>query len=322
MKHIGHLLPSQQAVFVDRGITKANQLLTEWQGQTVDSFGLVGLPLSKTSISASGAASAPQHIRKALGAFTTYVIEDAIDLKGQQVIDFGDVGMHVTDLVECHRRIEASLTELYEQHPKLTPILLGGDHSISCPSIKAFRKTKGRVGVIQFDAHHDLRNLEDGGPSNGTPFRGLLESGALRGEDLIQIGLRNFSNGQLYHQYAMDEQVQLWTMRDIHERKMENIITESLHRLEKKVDAIYVSVDMDVLDQAFAPGCPAIGPGGLDSTTLLKAIEQLAHHPLVHGMDIVEIDPSLDFRDMTSRVAAHVILHFILGKMKLGRNEC
>lgn len=320
MNRIGHIYPSQQAIFVDRGITRANLLLKEWNGEEVASFGLVGLPLSKTSISASGAAAAPLHIRKALASYTTYAIEEEIDLQKQRITDFGDVKMHVTDLVECHHRIESSLAKLYRLHPSVTPIILGGDHSISCPSIKAFAETKGRVGVIQFDAHHDLRNLEDGGPSNGTPFRGLLESGAIQGEDLIQIGLRNFSNGQPYHQYAKDQGIRLWTMRDIYQHSMPNIIEQSLNELEQKVDTIYISVDMDVLDQAFAPGCPAIGPGGLDSHSLLQAIYQLAQHSKVKGLDIVEIDPSLDIRDMTSRVAAHVILQFVLGQVKAGHS--
>jgi formiminoglutamase len=74
---------------------------------------------------------------------------------------------------------------------------------------------------------------------------------------------------------------------------------------------------MDVLDQAFAPGCPAIGPGGMDSQTLLDGICYLASHPKVCGMDIVELDPTIDFRDMTSRIAAHVILNFLVEKVKL-----
>ncbi|GAA0363141.1 formimidoylglutamase [Bacillus horti] len=317
-KGIGHILPSSEAIFVDRGVTKANQLLENWNGEDASRFGLVGLPLSKTSISASGAAGAPTTIRKALSAFTTYAIEDEIDLSPRMVTDFGDVSMHVTNLVECHQRIERSVAELYRLYPDIIPILLGGDHSISCPSLKAFAQARGRVGVIQFDAHHDLRNLEDGGPSNGTPFRGLLEAESIKGEDLIQIGIRNFSNGMVYHQYAQEQGVKVWTMKDIQHNRIEDIIAESVKSLENKVDSIYISVDMDVLDQAFAPGCPAIGPGGMDSQTLLSAIYTLAQHPKVHGMDIVEIDPSLDVRDMTSRVAAHVILQFLLGKAKAG----
>ncbi len=104
-------------------------------------------------------------------------------------------------------------------------------------------------------------------------------------------------------------------MKDVREREIKDIMTESIEVLRKQgVTSIYISLDMDVLDQAFAPGCPAIGPGGMDSATLLDAIEFLGKEPLVQGMDIVEIDPTLDFRDMTSRVAAQVIMSFLLAR--------
>ena len=107
-------------------------------------------------------------------------------------------------------------------------------------------------------------------------------------------------------------------MKDVREREIKDIITESIELLRNQgVTSIYISLDMDVLDQAFAPGCPAIGPGGMDSTTLLDAIEFLGKEPLVQGMDIVEIDPTLDFRDMTSRVAAQVIMSFLLARKRL-----
>lgn len=312
-----YLYPSGEAVFKDSEVTKAHELIVAWKGEEVDGLGLIGAPLSKPSISHSGAAQSPGSIRQALSSYSTYAIEDETDLKKVCLHDFGDVQMHVTDLFESHDRIESTFHEVFRSHPKMTPIVLGGDHSISCPSIKAFASAKGKIGVIQFDAHHDLRNLEDGGPSNGTPFRGLLESGTIKGENLIQIGIRNFSNSKEYHDYGKKEGVGIYTMKDVRNRSIENILSESLKRLEGVVDALYVSVDMDVLDQAYAPGCPAIGPDGMDSRTLLEGVEFLAKQPIVKGMDIVEIDPTIDFRNMTSRVAAHVILNFIKGRTKL-----
>jgi len=104
-------------------------------------------------------------------------------------------------------------------------------------------------------------------------------------------------------------------MKDVREKDIKELLLESINLLkEQGVTAIYISLDMDVLDQAFAPGCPAIGPGGMDSPTLLDAMTYLGEEPLVVGMDIVELDPTLDFRDMTSRVAAQVIMYFLLAK--------
>ncbi|HEX7065940.1 MAG TPA: formimidoylglutamase [Bacillales bacterium] len=313
MADFTHLYPAGKAGFVDSEVTKAHELLRPWQGEKVDGFGILGAPLSKPSISHSGAAEAPGAIRKALSSYATYAIEDELDLKSVRLYDLGDVQMHVTDLIESQLRIEKTYLEVFQSNPAMIPIVLGGDHSISRPSIKAFSEAKGTVGVIQFDAHHDLRNLKDGGPSNGTPFRGLIESGILKGEHLVQIGLRSFSNSREYHDYGKAHGVTIYTMKDVRERKITDILQDSIEALQEKVDCIYVSVDMDVLDQAYAPGCPAIGPGGMDSQTLLEGIEFLGRQSTVLGIDVVEIDPTLDFRNMTSRVAAHVILNFILG---------
>ncbi|TKI89763.1 formimidoylglutamase, partial [Bacillus cereus] len=87
--------------------------------------------------------------------------------------------------------------------------------------------SKGKVGIIQFDAHHDLRNLDDGGPSNGTPFRSLLENDVIAGKQLVQIGIRNFSNARAYHEYAIEHGVTVYTMKDVREREIKDIITES-----------------------------------------------------------------------------------------------
>lgn len=151
--------------------------------------------------------------------------------------------------------------------------------------------------------------MEDGGPTNGTPFRRLLEDGILRGDNLVQIGIRDFTDAEEYHHYATKNGVAVHTMDDVNSQGMSVILEKELTRLAEKVGEIYMTVDIDVLDQAFAPGCPAIGPGGMDSKTLLNGVLFAARHKKVNVMDIVEIDPTIDFRIMTSRGAAYIIYH-------------
>ena len=311
MKHL-----KKNAKFVDQYVTKWSGITKDWQEDAeMTGAAIIGAPLSKPSISHSGASFAPATIRTMLDGYSTYAINEQYDMKDCIVHDCGDIVMHVTDIDESHRRIETVISNLTKNNPHMIPIILGGDHSISYPSIAGFAKGKEKIGIIQFDAHHDLRNLDDGGPSNGTPFRSLLENDVICGKQLVQIGIRNFSNARAYHDYAKEQGITIYTMKDVKERAIKEIISESIAILKAQyVTVIYVSLDMDVLDQAFAPGCPAIGPGGMDSTTLLEAITNLGQEPLVGGMDIVEIDPTLDFRDMTSRVAAHVIMEFLLAK--------
>jgi formiminoglutamase len=307
-----------KAVFQDRYVKKASEMLQKWDGKLGGRVGIIGAPLSKSSISHSGAAFAPSTIRSMLSSYSTYSIEEHIDLGDIQITDFGDIVMHPTDIVKSQNRIKETIEQLVAANRETFWIVLGGDHSISYPAISGFQKHWGKVGIIQFDAHHDLRNLEDGGPTNGTPFRNLIESDTINGRHLIQIGIRDFANSKAYTDYGKQQGVTIYTMKDVRSREMKDIIAESIQQLEKEVDAVYVSVDMDVLDQAFAPGCPAIGPGGMDSQSLFEAITFLGEKEIVKALDIVEIDPMMDFRDMTSRTAAWVILQFLKGKKKGG----
>ncbi|MGM7700262.1 formimidoylglutamase [Pseudalkalibacillus sp. Hm43] len=308
-----YLKPAGEAGFKDSEVVKAHEIVKKWDGETkVKGIGLLGAPLSKPSISLSGASQSPGVIRSMFSALSTYAIEEECDLQDEVITDFGDVEMHLTDIPESHKRIYETFSGVLNDQPDLVPVVLGGDHSISYPSIKAFSETRKKVGIIQFDAHHDLRNREDGGTGNGTPFRALIEEGIIQGDQLIQIGIRNFSNSRPYHEYGKKHGVTVYTMKDVRKKGIEELIQKSVAQLKEHVDVIYVSLDMDVLDQAFAPGCPAIGPGGMTSDDLLEGIRMLAAEPMVQGMDIVEIDPTVDFRNMTTKLAAYVILTFML----------
>ncbi|WP_042144008.1 formimidoylglutamase [Paucisalibacillus sp. EB02] len=313
MSEIRHLKPAGKAIFTDSYTKKAKELLTVWSPGKKAVFGLVGLPLSKPSISHSGAAFAPGTIRDALQSYSIYSGEQTFDLE-DEIIDFGDLEMHPTDIVGSQKRLYEGLLDAFQTEAVENWFLLGGDHSVSYSAIKAFKERYGSVGIIQFDAHHDLRNTEDGGPTNGTPFRRLLEDTIISGEDLVQIGIRDFTNAKSYHEYAKKNKVTVYTMGDVQEKGIESILKYEIEKLAKRVDYIYLSVDMDVLDQAYAPGCPAIGPGGMASMTLLQGIHIASQYDSVKAMDIVEIDPTIDFRNMTSRVAAYVLLEFMKGK--------
>jgi formiminoglutamase len=314
MSTFQHIKQAGKAQFKDRYTTKAAELLTPWEEGIKGDIAIIGAPLSKPSISHSGASFAPDAIRRCLNSFTTYNIERGTDLAKDKktIIDFGDITMHPTSIEDCHQRIYESVKEVKQTNAAPFTIILGGDHSITTSTVKAIKETKGTVGIIQFDAHHDLRNTEDGGPTNGTPFRRLIEEGHLKSEHLIQIGIRNYANAKAYHDYAIEQGVTVYTMKDVRQQPMTELINNALNQLQDKVDTIYLSVDMDVLDQAYAPGCPAIGPGGMHPDTLTQAIETALQHPKVHTMDIVEIDPTLDTRDMTRRVASLLIINSLL----------
>ncbi|MGM0853906.1 MAG: formimidoylglutamase [Bacillota bacterium] len=314
MSTFQHIKQAGKAQFKDRYTTKAAELITPWEEGKKGDIAILGAPLSKPSISHSGASFAPDAIRRCLNSFTTYNIERGTDLAeaSKTIIDFGDITMHPTSIEGCHQRIYESFKEVMDTNAAPITIILGGDHSITTSTVKAIKETKGTVGILQFDAHHDLRNTDDGGPTNGTPFRRLIEEGHINGEDLIQIGIRSYANAKAYHDYAIEQGVTVYTMKDVRHQPITELIQESLAKLESQVDTIYLSVDMDVLDQAYAPGCPAIGPGGMHPDTLTEAVQIALQHPKVTTMDIVEIDPTLDIRDMTSRIASLLIINSLI----------
>lgn len=311
MVKFSYLQPGKPAVFKDRFVTKVNERILPYsEGKTGD-IGLIGLPYSKTSISLSQASDAPKTIRANLSAFSTFSGEREKDYDNIRILDFGDVQTHPTEMEESIERLHVSVREMLEKEACQRYIMLGGDHGVSFPSIRAFQEHYGEIGVIQWDAHHDVRNLDDGGRTNGTPFRSLIEGGHLKGVNLVQIGIRDYANAKEYHDYTKDKGIAVYTMEDVDQAGILPIIKKELERLSKLVNVIYLSVDMDVVDQAFAPGCPAIGPGGISSRELLASISAAASHQKVKAMDIVEIDPSKDFRDMTSRLAAAAMLRFM-----------
>ncbi|WP_411502759.1 agmatinase family protein [Brevibacillus centrosporus] len=292
--------------------------LSEWVEQSYQpgeayDFAIIGVPLSKSSISFSGAHAHPLQFRQLLSSFTTYNFDEDVELASLRAVDLGDVAMHVTDIACCQQNIESALQEVTSNVSAL-PIIVGGDHSITYRAITGIKRAKPqRIGLIQFDAHLDVRDTNYGGTSNGTPMRSLMESEVIRGEDIVTIGLRSFANSREYRQYAEGKGMTLITANQVRQRGIEAVVIEALRYLEAKCDAIYITFDVDVMDQSTVPGVPAIGPAGLSSVDLLFAAHTVGKSSKVIAMDMVCVDPTKDVRDMTSRVALHLFLHFATG---------
>lgn len=316
--NIPFLKTPDQAAFRDQMETKVAHWISQWDGREELTAGVIGIPLSKPSISLSGASTTPAAVRTAFKSFTTYSMEYDVDLQHLPVRDLGDIQMHVTDNAESHRRIQESLSSLFTQHPNMIPVIFGGDHSITAPAVKAFikRHPGKKVGIIHFDAHHDVRNYEDGGVSNGTPFRTILESGVVEGKHIVQIGIRGFMNSKAYHDYVKSHGVTVFTSRDVRRQGIDTILDQALEIAGEGTDILYVSFDVDVIDQAHAPGCPAIGTGGMDPWDALDALHRLGQLPQVQGLDFVCIDPTVDVRNVTSRLAVQFMLSFLAGVAK------
>ena len=279
-------------------------------------FVVVGVPLSRSSISASGASEFPDAFRRAWKGFTTYNLDEDIDLLEMTAIDAGDVPMHVTDIRRCHDNIIQASAAIHDHFRTSKVCAIGGDHSITAMMVKGLRQARPaeKIGILQFDTHFDLRDLTDNGPSNGTPMRNLIESGVVKGSDMYNIGLHSFFNTKDLKRYADEKGVNYITLRNARKKGIEETVRHCLEELSAKVDTIYLTVDMDVLDIAYAPGVPASTPGGMTTTELLEGVLAAAKHPKVKAMDIVCLDPLKDTNAQpTVKLGTHVFLTFLTG---------
>ena len=309
------LNPPGSAIFRDHLDPKVSSWIRPWDGAEKADVILLGAPLSRTSISPSSGSTAPQAIREMFGTVSPYNFDHDIDLASVLSIrDAGDARMHVTDPARSRTGIRDAVAAVLERSQGALTVVLGGDHSISAPSVEAFRKhTNGAVGLVQLDAHMDLRNADDAGESNGTPIRQLLDAGTLDGRNIVQIGIHAFSNAHAYRDVAREAGITQISAREVAHTPAAEIIGRALATASANTEAIYVTLDMDVLDQAFGPGVTALVPGGMTSWQLFEMLLVLGGHPKVRAIDIVEMDPAQDPRRATVRVAAHAMLTFLTG---------
>lgn len=277
---------------------------------------ITGVPLSRSSISASAASEYPESFRKSWNLFTTYSIDENVDFRELRIADLGDVKMHGTNILQCHENIERAMTDIQQNCPNSFYVQIGGDHSITAPIIRSLAKHTGkRIGIVQFDTHLDLRATESDGPSNGTPIRQLLDAGIVRGEDVYNIGLHGFYNAPSLIRAADHYGVNRITLKSFRQCGAEALMQDVMAQLAAKVDIVYVTVDMDVLDIAYAPGVPASTPGGMRTDELFELLFEVGKYDIVRGMDFVCLDPHRDTREQqTVKAGTYAFLQTMLSR--------
>ncbi|YCA45129.1 agmatinase family protein [Bacillus sp. JZ8] len=277
---------------------------------------LYGAPISRSSISVSGASLYPTEFRRMWKSFATYNLDENIDLTALQVADAGDIVMHTTDIPLSHQRIQETSAHLVARYPHTITCMIGGDHSTTACAVRGIKEVckQKTIGILQLDTHLDVRDPEELGPANGTPIRQLIDSNIVKGEDVINIGLHGYFNAKPLIDYAEKHQIQVVTLKQARRKGLINTIQEALERLSAKVDFVYVTVDMDVLDISVAPGVPASTPGGMTSTELFDSLLEIGKHPIVQHIDFVCLDPSKDSPVAeTVKVGVYAWLQFITG---------
>jgi agmatinase len=227
---------------------------------------------------------------------------DVSPLAGQQVADAGDIACNPFDIKEAVDQIEAAAAGLLAGAGRL--LAIGGDHTIAYPLLRVTRQRFGPPALVHFDAHLDTWQTYFGAPlTHGTPFRRAAEEGLFAQQHSMHVGIR----GPLYARSDLDEDAELGfrivSAMDVERTGIDNVAMRIRERIG---DApVYISIDIDVLDPAHAPGTGTPEAGGLTSRELLGILRGLAGCHLV-GADVVEVSPAYDHAELTSVAAAHV----------------
>jgi agmatinase len=276
---------------------------------------VIGAPVDMGTVNRPGARLAPRAIRQAgyfgtphtdvyhmgLGVYPTRVLK---------IVDFGDANCPPHSLEMAHQAIWTKVTEALQAGA--VPVVLGGDHSITQPSATAVAQHLGfgRVGIVHFDAHPDTGALSYGEVllGHGTPMRRLIESGAVPGRNFVQVGLRGYWPPGDIFEWMKAQQMRWHTMAEIETRGFDAVLEEAISEAKDGPDYIYLSVDIDVLDPAYAPGTGTPEPGGITSAELLRAVRRIASTVKLVAMDVVEVSPPFDGPGAITSEAAHRVV--------------
>jgi agmatinase len=274
---------------------------------------ILGAPFDGGTSHRPGTRFGPQAIRQAC-----YLAQDGsrpslalrVDgLKDLRVRDAGDVEMYSGDAVGSVRALEEAVFAVADAGA--IPLILGGDHTIAWPDATGVARKLGygRVSMVHFDAHADTGDTEFGSlVGHGQPMRRLIESGALRGDRFLQLGLRGYWPGPETLAWMAAQNMRSYEMTELVARGLDECLTEAFAIATDECDGVFLSVDVDVVDPGMAPGTGTPEPGGLTSRQLLDAVRRCCYELPIAGIDVVEVSPPYDHADITSFLANRVVL--------------
>ena len=278
----------------------------------------VGAPFDGGTSHRPGTRFGPQAIRA-----TDYLPHDAsrphlalgVDpLQELKVADLGDVVMPSGETERSLRELESVVQAVSASGA--VPVILGGDHTITFPDATGVARHRGwgRVSLIHFDAHADTGDTQWGSlHGHGTPMRRLIESGAVRGDRFLQIGLRGYWPEPPTLAWMAEQRMRSYEMTEVVTRGLDAVLTEAFSIALDDCDAVFLSVDVDVVDPGMAPGTGTPEPGGLTGRQLLDAVRRIAMELPLAGVDVVEVSPPYDHAEVTGFLANRVVLEALSG---------
>jgi agmatinase len=272
---------------------------------------VVGAPMDDLVSDRPGARFGPRAIRAASCPPGPH-LEAGVDWYSElRVVDFGDAPVLPADPARSHRAIEAVVRQVAEAGA--VPAVLGGDHSIAEPDVRGVAAVHGPVSLVHFDTHADTGEEVFGVEvSHGTPMYRLVRDGHVDGARYVQIGLRGYWPGEREFAWQADHGITSFFMHDVRDLGIREIVDRTVAIVGD--GPMFLSVDVDVLDPAFAPGTGTPEPGGMTSLDLLWACRALAERLRLVGMDVVEVIPTgVGSADVTALVAERVVREALTG---------
>jgi guanidinobutyrase / D-arginase len=269
---------------------------------------VVGVPFDSGVSYRPGARFGPAAVREGSRLLRPY--HPGLDISPfavQQVADAGDIACNPFNISEAVAAIEAGADQLLDTGARLMTI--GGDHTVALPLLRSLAKRHGPLALLHFDAHLDTWDTYFNAPiTHGTPFRRAFEEGLLDTDALSHVGIR----GPLYTKNDLVEDARMGfgivTSMDVMNRGVDEVVTGLRTRIGNR--PLYVSIDIDVLDPAHAPGTGTPEAGGLTSRELLAILRGLAGTRIVSA-DVVELSPAYDHAELTTVAASHVAYELI-----------
>jgi agmatinase len=268
---------------------------------------LLGIPFDGGTTYRPGPRFGPRHVRAQSVLIRPWnPVLKVNPFAKYRIADYGDFAVNPLSIEDTFARVEEQMEPLLQARTRCVSV--GGDHSLSLPLLRAIAKKHGPVALIQFDAHNDLWDEYFGSKlSHGTPFRRAIEEGLLLKESFLQVGLR----GQVYSDHDFDfahqHKVKMITAEEYHAGGI-SLFRRQLRAFRGK--PVYVTLDIDCLDPAFAPGTGTPQVGGFSSIQILELVRALQGLNII-GCDLVEVSPPYDTGEITSLLAANLLYELL-----------
>jgi agmatinase len=284
---------------------------------------VVGAPFDMGTTYRAGARFGPQAIRRISALYDSFSVDMAVDLQEElDLVDVGDVFVIPSNIEKSFDQIDRAVSFLAGEG--VFPVVLGGDHSIGYPDVRALAETiEGKVGIIHLDRHLDIQERDMDERMHTTPWFHATNIPNAPPTNLVQMGIGGWYGSRPGVKVARERETTVLTITDIEEVGVEKAAEVALEVAWRDADAVYLSFDIDSVDAGFVPGTGSPEPGGLLPREALKLLRLIAREGLC-GMEVVEVAPPYDVSDMTAQLACRAVMDVLgtlVGEEKLGRRK-